>query len=589
MSQISTLASKFKTFFTTGEVSAVLGTKFFYIVLVNSLTFHSLSFGDDFIEFAERYMKNFFWNFGSFFIIFSFCLFLKAKLYQVLLNVLFWLTFIIGAVNIFLLINFNFTLNAAAISTFFATNMRETGEFLNLYVYDNQTTLIVLALFIIISVAVFRVKRSFEFSRRIHLVLALIILFFVSDNYKRWGVLHQMQKTALFFAVGGIHFEIKEQQNALAELAKSKDEINAMLKDKITQSAGGGGLQYISQSKQIPKIVLIIGESTQRNYMQIYGYGLPTTPHLAELVKSQNLFIFDDVISSSTATSINLMRILTFANVENGATPWYKQMNLVDAMKLLGYSTAFLSTQEPMSLYGNAQQSIALHADFYDYGSLHKFAKKRDERLLEMYDGLKTQQKPSQMLIFHLMGTHTSYKVRYPDEFAKFGIDDLRENGLDSFTSGAKKGQSLNFKQARNRARYLNAILYNDFVVSELMKRFADDESIVLYLSDHGDEVYDTRNFAGHGEPNRYSLEIPFIIYMSDTFKARHPDIVTKVQKAQHKPFMSDNLMHALFDLLDIECVELDKTLSLFSDEFNDKRVRLIDGKDYDKDLKSVK
>ena len=52
---------------------------------------------------------------------------------------------------------------------------------------------------------------------------------------------------------------------------------------------------------------------------------------------------------------------------------------------------------------------------------------------------------------------------------------------------------------------------------------------------------------------------------------------------------MSDNLMHALFDLLDIECVELDKTLSLFSDEFNDKRVRLIDGKDYDKDLKSVK
>ena len=85
------------------------------------------------------------------------------------------------------------------------------------------------------------------------------------------------------------------------------------------------------------------------------------------------------------------MRILTFANVENGATPWYKQMNLVDAMKLLGYSTAFLSTQEPMSLYGNAQQSIALHADFYDYGSLHKFTKKRDERLLEMYDGLKTQ------------------------------------------------------------------------------------------------------------------------------------------------------------------------------------------------------
>lgn len=320
--------------------------------------------------------------------------------------------------------------------------------------------------------------------------------------------------------------------------------------------------------------------------MQIYGYALPTTPHLNELVKSQNLFIFDDVISTSTATSVNLQRILTFANCENEATPWYKQMNIVDAMKLLGYYTTFLSTQEPVSLYGNAQQSIALHADFYDYGSLHKFSKKRDERLLEMYDNLKTDQKSNEMLIFHLMGTHTSYKVRYPSEFAKFGIDDLRKNGLDKFYSGDKKGQKLSFKQARSRSRYLNAILYNDFVVSELIKRFENDEAIVFYLSDHADEVHDRRNFAGHGEPNRYSLEIPFMVYMSDIFKARHPEIVEKVKNAQHKPFMSDNFMHALFDLLDIECADAEPTLSLFNKDYNTTRARVINGKDYDKELK---
>lgn len=278
--------------------------------------------------------------------------------------------------------------------------------------------------------------------------------------------------------------------------------------------------------------------------------------------------------------------ILSHANYENEATPWYKQMNIVDAMKLLGYHTAFLSTQEPISLYGNAQQSIATHADIYDYGSLHKFSKKRDERLLEMYDTLKTSEKASEMLIFHLMGTHTSYKVRYPDEFAKFGIDDLRKNGLDEFHSGDKQGQTLNFKQARNRSRYLNAVLYNDFVVSELMKRFEDDEAIVFYLSDHADEVYDRRNFAGHGEPNRYSLEIPFMIYMSDKFKRAHPEIVGKVKSAQHKPFMSDNFMHAFFDLLGIKCADAEPSLSLFNKDFNATRARMIDGRDYDKELK---
>ena len=237
---LSFLLTKCKNFFVKGELSAVLSAQFFFIILANSFTFHSLSFGDDFSDFAERFMKNFFWNLGTFFILFSLCSLFKQKIYAIVLNTLFWLSFIIAAVNIFLLINFNFTLNAVAISTFFATNVREAGEFLDLYVYDNQATLIILALFIITSVAVFLTKFSFQFPRRIHIALALIVLFFVGDNYKKSGVLHQMQKTALFFATGGIYFEIKEQQNAVATLANSQNEINAMLASKIAQNADGG-------------------------------------------------------------------------------------------------------------------------------------------------------------------------------------------------------------------------------------------------------------------------------------------------------------------------------------------------------------
>ena len=323
--------------------------------------------------------------------------------------------------------------------------------------------------------------------------------------------------------------------------------------------------------------------------MQIYGYDLPTTPHLNELVKSQNLFVLNDIISPQTHTSLVLEKLLTFANYENNATPWYHQMNLIDAMNLLDYKSFWLSNQEQISIYGNVAEVIAKRASVRHFSNvtLSERLNTKDEILLQMFDELKPKinANENQFIIFHLMGTHGGYNERYPKEYEKFSTQMMREKGLDKFYKSDKK---LNNSQLKIRVEYANAVLYNDFVVSELMKRFADDESIVIYLSDHGDEVFDYRDFVGHtwNYVSRFMVEIPFMIYMSDTFKARHPDIVTKVQKAQHKPFMSDNLMHALFDLLDIECVELDKTLSLFNDKFNATRPRIVGGKDYDKELK---
>ena len=320
--------------------------------------------------------------------------------------------------------------------------------------------------------------------------------------------------------------------------------------------------------------------------MQIYGYDLPTTPNLNELQNSQNLFVFDDVISPATATAPTLKLVLTFSNHENSfIAPWYEQMNIIDAMNLLGYQSIWISNQELISIYGNVAEVIAKRATVQHFSNRKIGGENyKDEILLKMFDDL-TLQNSRQFIVFHLMGTHMGYNQRYPSEFAKFNSDDLREKGLDKIHT--KDAITLTNSQLKTRAEYANAVLYNDFVVSEIMQKFKDDEAIVFYFSDHADEVYDKDDFAGHNQPNRYSLEIPFMLYLSDKFKAAHPDIVAKVQAAQHKPFMTDNFIHALFDLLDIECVELDKTLSLFSDEFNATRPRIVGGRDYDKELKN--
>ncbi len=378
---------------------------------------------------------------------------------------------------------------------------------------------------------------------------------------------------------------------------------------------GGGGISgYISQKRKIPKIVLIIGESTQRNYMNLYGYPLSNTPRLNGLQDSQNLFVFSDTIAPAGDTATALKKVLTFSNFENSHIEWYKNMNIIDAMKLLGYRTAWISNQEAVSMH-NSFDIIAKRVNILRYARLMESTPRAmsDKAVIEIYDRLRkshlggleqdsqqnlrksknTDSKKDshdfgEFIVFHLQGTHYIYDWRYSADFALFSVEDLRQNGLDKFYGGANKGANISTKQAKTRAHYINAIAYNDYIVSEIFSRFANDEAIIFYLSDHGDEVYDIRDFAGHGptENSRFVLEIPFMIYISDSFKSRNPHIVERIKKAQKLPFMSDNFIHAFFDLVEIECADCRADLSPFSDKYNANRARIINSKDYDKEIR---
>ena len=75
---------------------------------------------------------------------------------------------------------------------------------------------------------------------------------------------------------------------------------------------GGGGYD-VKNSLHNPNVILIIGESTQRNLMGLYGYPLQNNPHLTELQKSGNLFTFTDVVSPNVYTDIVCQRLRLLA------------------------------------------------------------------------------------------------------------------------------------------------------------------------------------------------------------------------------------------------------------------------------------
>lgn len=377
----------------------------------------------------------------------------------------------------------------------------------------------------------------------------------------------------------------KRAVNSILGAMREYEQINANFSEYIKNIAH----EKAPSDRKIANIILIIGESAQRNLMQIYGYELPNTPILSAIQAQNkgNVFVFSDVISSQISTFESLSQALTFANNDNPNKQWFEYLNLIDAMKLGGYKTAVISNQERFSLWSKATTTIFSRADELHW-SADSVAGKRldtmgfDEAILPILDkvveaGDSAPKDNALFLALHLMGSHIAYSNRYPKAFERFSPHDITH----AQQSRAKA----------DLAQYANSILYTDFIICEIIKRFADKDSIVIYISDHANDVWDTGegSLRSDSKITRFMVEVPFVVFVSDEFKARHPQIYARIAAATNKPFMIDDLMHALIDIAGFKVDGFESTRSIFSDDFNANRARMVGKKanvDYDKDLR---
>lgn len=124
------------------------------------------------------------------------------------------------------------------------------------------------------------------------------------------------------------------------------------------------------------------------------------------------------------------------------------------------------------------------------------------------------------------------------------------------FTANHINRPDLNTQERQSIAEYDNATRYNDYTISKIFNYYRNRCAAIVYLSDHGEEVYDYRHVIGRThEPEKnklsltYQYQIPLMIWCSDRYKQRNPDIVSKIENAINKPFISDNLPHIVFTL----------------------------------------
>ena len=74
----------------------------------------------------------------------------------------------------------------------------------------------------------------------------------------------------------------------------------------------------------------------------------------------------------------------------------------------------------------------------------------------------------------------------------------------------------------------------------------------------------------------RYQYEIPLLFYVSDAFKANHPDLLGEIEAAQHKPFFATMLPFALFHLAGISHADYKSQFDILSPDFDESYPRII-------------
>lgn len=340
------------------------------------------------------------------------------------------------------------------------------------------------------------------------------------------------------------------------------------------------------------KIVYVIGESFNRHKSSLYGYCKNTNPLLAsyssriDSVSADGcLLLFSDVVAPNCQTQDLVVELLSTHDIDEPDTSFENYPLFPSILKKAGFDVSYYDNQ---GLIGDARHfdfactfffsNETILANTVDRYNDQKFD--YDGELIETYP--PCMQSPKSLIIYHLLGQHVVFRARYPESFSYFRPEEYKD--IQEYTEA----------QRTVVAEYDNATRYNDYVIDRIITELKDQNAVLIYVADHGEEVYDTRDRLGRyvSKFDYQSVkpvhEVPLVLWMSKSFVEKHSSEAKTLSSNRDKAIYNVDLVYTILDLagVDVDCSKLEYSLAHDGGGRTDRKIY---GKyDYDKCRKEI-
>ena len=556
-------------------------------------------------------------------VLFLFLSLLPQKISVWIKRLFYVIAYIVAIVDVYCFIKFGSTLTPTMLLLVGETNAQEAGEFLKSYLSTDIIfsklgwVLLVMLVHVVWSVIFSRKdegRRRKENSKNIQdsisqgsktwkispssLLLPLssiVFLFSLTDCWKNKEAFHRLMS---YQTIGEVEHELTEKTCAnlyqpLYRLAFSirANQLTAKQVQKLI--TGIDKVQVDSCAFTTPHIILIIGESYNRHHAQLYGYEKPTTPRQLKRAQQGELIAYQDVVAPWNLTSFVFKYLFSLYTVGDQGE-WCDYPLFPEVFRQAGYHVTFLTNQflpqAKEAVYdfsggfflNNPTLSNAMFdarnekLSYYDEGLLKDWD---DIRGRTKEEGGRMSSKQGELTIVHLKGQHLDYRTRSPKTRWFFKRDDYDRPDLRP-------------EEIQRLAYYDNAILYNDSIVNQVIRRVENEQAVVIYVPDHGEECYGPGvHFCGRmhsteitGRLAHEEFDIPFWIWCSHAFMVEQPELFDTIVRAKNRRYMTDALPFLLFHLAGIHTPDYREELDILSPQYNEMRPRILKNTtDYDK------
>lgn len=232
-------------------------------------------------------------------------------------------------------------------------------------------------------------------------------------------------------------------------------------------------------SPAAPNVIVVIGESLNRDHLGLYGYGRDTTPHLSAMLRRGEMLAMENAVGVSPRTLTSVPYMLTGLQGVDPHGVIYTVPTLFNYAKSGGYQTALITAQD-FQWRNLDQLFVDDDLDHYEQGvnfsaNVSVSVGADDLQVLQRgimpYIKRATEQAEPFMLVTQMSGSHTPFGAQVPAAYKMY----LPEAGPNSVNA------------------YDNTVRYTDLYLSRLVEeaRRLDPNTWVFYASDHGEHVDD--------------------------------------------------------------------------------------------------